>query len=194
MGSATGKKPPKECVKFEPQTWRKNLCKNCFKTADQHGGGDPAPSSKGEKGSGKDKVSIKDKIDAAAGKKSAGKGGKGEASTTETSDKKGNLDVDATKTGKTTDKKDKDKKDKPLFGRFADKAKEKVIEASQAVDKKTPLGGKKKVVDQKSDDKSDKNDKDKLGKDKSSTEKKETKGDGKDKATTPTGKVKKKWP
>ena len=28
---------PTNCDRFEPQEWRKNLCKNCFKTAEQHG-------------------------------------------------------------------------------------------------------------------------------------------------------------
>lgn len=26
----------RQCRGFEPQTWRRNLCKNCFMTAEQH--------------------------------------------------------------------------------------------------------------------------------------------------------------
>lgn len=56
--TAAGKDPPKKnCTVFEPQTWRKTMCKNCFKTREQHtatpadspaveaAGGDALPSS-----------------------------------------------------------------------------------------------------------------------------------------------------
>ena len=39
------------CVKFEPQTWRRSLCKNCFKTRDQHGSGEASDNSATKKDS-----------------------------------------------------------------------------------------------------------------------------------------------
>ena len=33
------------CAKFEPQTWRRSLCKNCFKTREQHGSGEAGDNS-----------------------------------------------------------------------------------------------------------------------------------------------------
>ena len=53
----SGKGQTEACARFEPQAWRKNLCKNCFKTRPQHeataaGVGEPESTAVGERGGG----------------------------------------------------------------------------------------------------------------------------------------------
>ena len=49
------------CSNFEPQAWRKTMCRNCFHPLDDHGGEDPGSESKSSKDKGKTNETDKKK-------------------------------------------------------------------------------------------------------------------------------------
>ncbi len=58
MNAAKGKDPKEQCTRFEPQTWRKNRCKNCFKSEAEHKLAE-GQTKDGEEKNGKSKPGVK---------------------------------------------------------------------------------------------------------------------------------------